>query len=140
MSTLTPKVTPKLVELTRSLGPLAAGGGLTAAYTKDLVLEILGLGTDCREIEGLAQSNDIPSRRLFALAGLLQKHADTGVHVTPADVRLLHRVLTEVTQAIALAEVQIDRLRAPGPDVPDVDERGGVVIPVGPMIAVRVPA
>lgn len=91
MAMLFPPAAPALRRIAEDLEPmLALGGGLSASAVAELHRDLVKAADKARVQEALAGLEDPVSRRLFALAGAVEKHLGQPAFLDPDDVAMLH--------------------------------------------------
>ena len=107
-----PQASAACFEMACCFGPMAAGGGtMDAQHVRRVLAALLAAAAQARLTELLDGSDDIAARRLYALAGLFERHTATGCRLTAADVALLCRVLDEVGQRLSAMELEQEQGR-----------------------------
>ena len=92
---------PLLRAIADDLEPLlATGGRLTASAIGELHEQLLTVAGIARVQEALAGPEDPVSRRLFAIAGGIQKHLGQPTILDPDDAALLHQALGDCAGAM----------------------------------------
>lgn len=101
MSTLFPPSAPALRCIAADLAPLLAmGGRLSASAVAELHRDLLSAAATARLQEALAGPDDPVSRRLFAIAGGVEKHVGAPAILDPDDVALLHAAIGDCAGAM----------------------------------------
>lgn len=102
MATLFPPSAPRLRGIADDLAPLLAlGGTLSASCVRELHRDLVDAAEAARVQEALAGAEDAVSRRLFAIAGGVEKHVGQPATLDPDDVALLHAALLDCAGAMA---------------------------------------
>lgn len=102
MALLFPPAAPALRLIAEDLEPmLAMGGGMSAAAVAELHRELIGAAEMARAQEALAGAEEPVSRRLFAIAGAVEKHLGQPTILDPDDVALLHAAVKDCAAAMA---------------------------------------
>ena len=102
MAALFPPSAPRLRAIADDLEPLLAlGGSLTASCVDELHRDLVAAAEVARVQEALAGPADPISRRLFAIAGGVQKHLGQPTILDPDDVAMLHAALLDCAGAMA---------------------------------------
>jgi hypothetical protein len=101
MAMLFPPAAPALRTIAEDLEPmLALGGGLSADAVAELHRDLMAAAEKARVQEALAGVEDPVSRRLFALAGAVEKHLGQPAFLDPDDVALLQTAVAGCAEAM----------------------------------------
>ncbi|MBX9698605.1 MAG: hypothetical protein K2X74_04160 [Acetobacteraceae bacterium] len=106
-------VAPRLRRLAGEIGRLAdGGGGYSAQAAIDLMDELTELATGAALEEAIACTDERVSRAVFAIAGAVARHGETGFWLGAEDAVALRRALLFWAAALE----RLPRLHAPRED------------------------